>query len=150
MSMERRMTQHRHCDDFIEDQTQPAALRAWLRYNREHAIGKNSAATGAYLDLLKKYGDKTRGLPQPEPKLFATLVRDIVGESWDGGRDGRTLDPITDDIPLPAGTRVRVIMRCPIGGAVAVTNKLDTNDGWVAQIPLDDLKDFTERPEMPQ
>jgi hypothetical protein len=48
------MREHEHCDDYINDQTQPACLREFLEYAR-------SPAHGDYLEAAK-------------PRLFATYA----------------------------------------------------------------------------
>lgn len=63
-------TDPRHCDDYIDDATQPKCLRDFLRYNRLPAVCKQAG-----LERIEKWVE--RDLIQyiwtdPEPILFAT------------------------------------------------------------------------------
>lgn len=111
-----------HCDDLIEDETQPACLRAYLEYNRRPAIDKN--------------------LPEAqEPKLFATLKADKKGEFYLGHWDAK--GPVMQPMPMKAGQTVRVVMASRFGD-VGITPVLKNARGYVARVFLDDLENFSE------
>lgn len=110
-----------HCDDLIDDLTQPECLRKYLGYQRQPAI------------------DKT--LPEDqEPTLFATLKADMMGHSylgyWNGG------NPAMKDVPLKAGQRVRVVMASRFGD-VGITPNLKATRGYVTRVAVTELEGFS-------
>lgn len=111
-----------HCDDIIDDETQPACLRAYLEYNRRPAIDKN--------------------LPEfQEPALFATLKDDHEGQvylgTWSKG------NPDMQRVPLKAGSRVRVVMASRFGD-VGITHNLKAFKGYCKRVPVSALHDFSD------
>jgi len=107
-----------HCDDLIEDETQPACLRVFLEFNRRPAI--------------KKIGKS--------PALFAILKNDAIGQVFEGhDKNG----PIIKQVPLRAGQHVRVVMASRFGD-VGVTPDLVAEHGYVLRVPCSDLENFTD------
>lgn len=61
----------------------------------------------------------------PYAQAFATLSRPIVMKKWRG--HGQT--PEFDDVPLPTGTKVRVVMASRLGN-VGITDDLNATNGY--------------------
>lgn len=78
-------TEPKHCDDYIDDETQPKCLRRYLRWHRWPAI----------------YQCKAVGWGFKEPKLVATLIKDK--------------DDFVKNLGIPVGTRVRLVMASRFG-----------------------------------
>lgn len=112
----------KHCEDYIDDGAAPAALRKFLEHARAPAI--------------KQTGKR--------PPLFACLVRDQVARSWDGSRTDKG-EPVMTPVPLPAGSRVRVVMASRMGD-VGVTPILDAENGYMLRLPVSELDDFSDKP----
>jgi hypothetical protein len=111
-----------HCDELIDDETQPACLRAYLEYNRRPAIDKN--------------------LPKSEePKLFATIKADVMGQSYLGHWNAK--GPVMQPLPMKAGQTVRVVMASRFGD-VGITPVLANARGYAARVPVSDLDNFSE------
>ena len=109
-----------HCDDLIDDATQPACLRAYLEYNRRPAIEKTLRTCD-------------------EPKLFATLKDDQEGSvylgTWSKGQ------PDMQHVWMPSGTRVRIVMASRFGD-VGITHNLSAVKGYCKRVSLDALCNF--------
>lgn len=108
-----------HCDDYIDDETQPDCLRTFLRFRRAPAIEQN-------------------GEP---PALFATLKEAATGRTYLGHWIGN--EPAIKDIPLAAGQRIRVVMASRFGD-VGITPSLEAKNGYVLRVPLSALCEFSE------
>jgi hypothetical protein len=129
--------QGRHCDEFIDDPTQPECLRRFLHYTRLPAVCKLPGVKGDELAKLTEFVDEKLWAfiwTAPEPSLYATLKADAV----------RTIGAQREAIP--AGARVRVVMASRLGD-VGITPKLDTEHGYAARVMLDDLTDFSDQQE---
>lgn len=116
-----------HCDDLIDDASQPECLRTYLEYNRRPAIAKN----------LRE---------NDEPRLFATLKADTKGQSYLGYWD--TKGPVMQPMPMKAGQTVRVVMASRFGD-VGITPVLKNATGYVARVPVSDLENFATAPAIP-
>ena len=110
-----------HCDDLIEDASQPECLRIYLEYNRRPAIDKDLSEAD-------------------EPRLFAALRADTDGQAylvyWD--HQG----PVMQPMPMKAGQTVRVVMASRFGD-VGITPVLNNAKGYVARVHVSDLEHFT-------
>jgi hypothetical protein len=116
-----------HCDNLIEDETQPACLRTYLEYNRRPAIDKD--------------------LPEAdEPRLFAILKADRSGEAYLGYWDNK--GPVMQPVPMKAGQTVRVVMASRFGD-VGITPVLNNVKGYVARVFVSDLESFSAAPAIP-
>lgn len=113
-----------HCDDLIDDPAQPDCVRKFLAYKRAPAI--EQTLSDAEL-----------------PKLFATLKKDVKGQSYLGFWRGT--EPAMVDVPMTSGQRVRVVMASRFGD-VGITPKLEDVRGYAARLFLDDLTDFSSDP----
>jgi CO dehydrogenase/acetyl-CoA synthase beta subunit len=115
-----------HCDELIDDESQPACLRAFLEYNRRPAIDKN--------------------LPEAkEPKLFAILKADKHGQAYLGHWDDK--GPVMQPMPMKAGQVVRVVMASRFGD-VGITPVLKNAKGYVARVLVSDLDNFSDTSPM--
>jgi hypothetical protein len=104
----------RHCDDYIDDPSQPECLRRFLDYHCRPAALKYPTGDAAF-DLAI---EERHGLPMwrdPVPTLFA----DCEGE------------------------RVRVTMASSFGD-VGVTMDLKGTSGWDVRVPVGYLTGFSE------
>lgn len=111
-----------HCDDLIDDESQPACLRSFLEYNRRPAIDKN--------------------LPEAQaPRLFAILREDLTGQSYLGYWNGSK--PAMNEVPMKAGQMVRVVMASRFGD-VGITPNLKAAHGYVARVQVSALDNFSE------
>lgn len=117
-----------HCDDLIDDESQPACLRAYLEYNRRPAIDKNLSEA-------------------EEPTLFATLKTDTYGESYLGHWHSK--GPVMQPMPMKAGQIVRVVMASRFGD-VGITPVLKNAAGYVARLAVSDLEHFADSPVVPR
>lgn len=110
-----------HCDDLIDDPAQPKCLRDFLGYRRAPAI--------------KQVLGEDR-----EPVLFATLRKDVHGESYLGYWKGDK--PAMKPVEMKAGQRVRIVMASRFGD-VGITPNMEASRGYVARLFLDDLSEFS-------
>ena len=105
-----------HCDDFIDDQSQPECLRQFLHYHRLPAVCK---LAGVAAPTGEKYIEPEL-LPHvwraPEPMLFAD-------------HEGR---------------RVRVVMASRFGD-VGITNNLKAERGYDKRVSVAELSNFSEQ-----
>lgn len=104
----------RHCDDFIEDLTQPECLRQFLDYHRLPATAKYPTGDDAFDARMEAY----QGCPMwrvPVPVLFADHE----------------------------GKRVRVTMASRFGD-VGITTHLDAETGYGRRVPVEALSGFSE------
>lgn len=108
-----------HCDDYIDDETQPECLRAFLRFNRAPAI--------------EQHGEP--------PALYANLREAATGRSYLGYWNGN--EPAMQEVPLSAGQRVRVVMASRFGD-VGITPHLGARNGYVLRVPVDALDNFSQ------
>lgn len=108
-----------HCDDYIDDEKQPKALRDFLRYKRSPAIEQRGSA----------------------PPLFANIKEAATGKAYLGYWDGN--NPAMRDVPLAAGQRVRVVMASRFGD-VGITPNLKADHGYVMRVSVDALDNFSE------
>lgn len=111
--------QERHCDDYIEDATQPECLRRFLEYNRLPAAAKYPTGDEAFDAGMEAH----LGCPMwraPVPVLFADH----------------------------AGRRVRVTMASRFGD-VGITKHLDAQHGYDRRVAIGDLSNFGEAPHAP-
>jgi len=115
----------KHCDEFIEDKTQPECLRKYLEYNRRPAIKK----------MLKE---------SDEPALFASLKEDREGSVYLGTWTGK--NPDMQSVHMKAGSRVRVVMASRFGD-VGITHNLKARNGYCARVPVSALTDFGSEAE---
>lgn len=112
-----------HCDDLIDDESQPASLRKFLEYNRRPAIEKT--------------------LPEDqEPVLFATLREARTGHSYLGYWSGK--EPAMKKVEMVAGQKVRVVMASRFGD-VGITPNLEARHGYIARLPVSALDNFSDR-----
>ena len=102
-----------HCDDLIDDKDQPAALRAFLDFNRLPAM-----------EQFQKLGEE--GFEPPV--LFATVKNPIERM----GDTSRVLNP---------GKTVRVVMASRFGD-VGVSRDFKKEHGYCARTDLENLEDF--------
>lgn len=108
--------QPRHCDDYIEDPTQPECLRRFLDYHRLPASAKYPTTDKAFNAEM----EERLGCPMwrdPVPALFADH----------------------------AGRRVRVVMASRFGD-VGITKNLDAEHGYDVRVAVEDLSNFAEAP----
>lgn len=106
----------RHCDDYIDDPTQPECLRRFLAYSRLPAAAKYPTGDADYDAGMEAH----LGCPMwrdPVPTLFAD-------------HDGR---------------RVRVTMASRFGD-VGITNNLAALNGYGRRVAVEDLSNFGETP----
>jgi hypothetical protein len=106
--------QPRHCDDYIDDPSEPECLRRFLDYNRLAPSLKYPTGDAAFEAEV----EARLGRPMwrdPVPKLFAD-------------HDGR---------------RVRVTMASRFGD-VGITSHLDTEHGYDVRVAVGDLSNFAE------
>ena len=108
-----------HCDDYIDDETQPECLRAFLRFKRAPAIEQD-------------------GEP---PALFATIRDKAMGRFYLGHWIGN--EPAMETVEIRAGQRVRVVMASRFGD-VGITTRLQDRNGYMLRVPLAALTDFSE------
>lgn len=108
-----------HCDDLIDDESQPKCLREFLRFKRTPAISR--------------YGET--------PPLFATIKDDSTGRFYRGYWDGD--GPVMDEVQVKAGTRVRVVMASRFGD-VGITTQLQDKSGYMLRVPVAALHEFSD------
>lgn len=113
-----------HCDDLIDDPTQPQCLRTYLEYNRRPAIDKNLSEAD-------------------EPRLFADLIQERTGRTYLGYWNA--LEPAMRKFTIPAGTRVRVVMASRFGD-VGITTDLDAARGYSTRVSVSELTNFSATP----
>ena len=108
------MTKPRHCDDYIDDPTQPECLGRFLDYHRLPAAAKYPTGDEAFNARM----DEHLGRPMwrdPVPALFADH----------------------------AGRRVRVVMASRFGD-VGITTSLDAEHGYDMRVAVEALSSFSE------
>jgi hypothetical protein len=106
----------RHCDDYIEDATQPECLRRFLDYHRLPAAAKYPTDDEDFNRRMEAH----MGCPMwrdPVPVLFADH----------------------------AGRRVRVVMASRFGD-VGITRDLAANHGYSKRVPVESLSRFGTAP----
>lgn len=108
-----------HCDDYIDDATQPECLRAFLRFKRAPAIEQNGKA----------------------PTLFAKIKEQAMGRFYLGHWVGN--EPAMQEIVIEAGQRVRVVMASRFGD-VGITTRLQDRNGYMLRVPVSALEDFSQ------
>lgn len=105
---------HRHCEDYIEDETAPKCLRRYLEYERSNY----------------EYRDKLRAVEGfTTPVLFATpketITHHIDGSIW------------------AKGEKIRVVMASRMGD-VGISKNLTQEQGYSLRVYVDALENFTE------
>jgi hypothetical protein len=117
----------RHCDDYIDDPSVPECVRHWVDWERQPASAK-------YAEVSQGGG---------RPSLFARLLHPVIGKSYQGyWAKGQ---PVQKDVPMEAGSRVRLVMASRFGD-VGITPNLKAESGYVTRLTLDQLTDFSEEP----
>lgn len=115
-------TTFRHCDDFIEDETQPECLRKFLEHCRAPAHGSL--------------------LGTPRPALFATLTKERRGIEYLGSWDAH--GPKCREFVMPEGMRVRVTFASRMGD-VGISTNMSRETGYDARVSLEILTDFASQ-----
>jgi hypothetical protein len=116
------MRDARHCDDYIDDLTQPKCLRDFLEFKRSPA---------------------TEQLGKSSPPLFANTKGDLTGHAYLG--DWSNGKPNMRDVPIPAGQRVRVVMASRFGD-VGIGIDLNAEHGYLIRLAVEDLTNFGDTP----
>lgn len=109
-----------HCDEIIEDCSQPFVLRRFLHYARLPAVCKMAGAPAAVVSKCRRF------IPDDLQEWVWTAPEPVLYADYRGGR-------------------VRVVMASRFGD-VGITKRLKTAHGYDFRVGLNELSNFGTEP----